>query len=885
MYQRGKLILCLCWAALLFLPSLAPAAAPSVSLTVNGGKTYQTIEGFGVNANYYAWNNDDLEPALDALIDDAGMTLFRVVFNNGWETNNDNGDANVMNWTYYNTIYSAPNAQKLWGIMGYLNQRGITNGIMLNFQGPGPSWMMNGASLASGYENEWAEMIASLLIYARYTNQLQFNLVGPNNEPDITGEGINIPTVSQYLTTLHDLVLKLNTNGLPDMHIVAPDRSTANTNWLPELMTDPVIMSNLAHFGLHSYSSGGTGSQGVSNLVQRSAYPTRTFWMTEYNVWCDVCEYGASGTNNWEYSRGTVDYLLGHLANGVSAGLVWEGYDSYYPHHGRWSFWGLLAVDNTNATPKTYTPRKGFYALAQVAKFVRPGAQRIDATGSLSPLVAMAFYQTNTGQLSIVGENTGTTATLLTGRLTNLPPVNTLDFYYTDSSTNLYHSATIAVSNKTFSLTIPPDCVYTLSGTNIANSSVSVTITNPLDGAQFAAPANILIQADATTSTGIVSSVEFYSNDSLIGQTTNSPYSMTWSNVGPGIYTLSAAATNSLGFWDLSPDVQVAVTGPPAQIVVTPTNAVVVQYGAQQFAAAVLDAFGTELDPAPPLAWSVNGGGFVDGTGLFAAGGTAGGPFTVSAKLSSISGTGSVSVSTNLNLAPSGAGNIWYSLTSATANSPQAADDDINDGDLGTDVVLGPGGKEDNANAYEAAGILWSTPQTVNRVVYVNGSYNSQHDGVFAAQFGLQFTTDGTTWTPANAGWTLNPSYTYNSPASAHVQFTFNGPAISVLGVRAIGQVRTSSTSSNSWVAFATEVQAFAAPGIPAPRLVVSEVTNLITVWWPAPLTNYSLETCSSLMPSNSWSHVTNVPQIVGDQLSVSVARSPGLQFFRLHLQ
>src|SRR3954453_6925767 len=113
----------------------------AATVLINGAQKGQTIDGFGVNANYWSWTNNDLRPVLDLLIDEAGMSLFRVVFNNGWETNNDNSDPAVMNWTYYNALYNGPEFQKLWGLIAYLNQKGITNGVMLNFQGSGPPWM------------------------------------------------------------------------------------------------------------------------------------------------------------------------------------------------------------------------------------------------------------------------------------------------------------------------------------------------------------------------------------------------------------------------------------------------------------------------------------------------------------------------------------------------------------------------------------------------------------------------------------------------------------------------------------------------------------------------------------------------------------------------
>ena len=148
----------------LLLFAWAGRQAAGATIVVDGSQTNQLIDGFGVNANYWSWTNNDLKPVLDGLIDNAGMTLFRVVFNNGWEETNDNGDPNVLNQGYYDALYAGPEFEKLWGMMAYLNQKGITNGLVLNFQGPGPSWM-GGGTLTVGMEDEWSEMIVSLLLY------------------------------------------------------------------------------------------------------------------------------------------------------------------------------------------------------------------------------------------------------------------------------------------------------------------------------------------------------------------------------------------------------------------------------------------------------------------------------------------------------------------------------------------------------------------------------------------------------------------------------------------------------------------------------------------------------------------------------------------------
>ena len=436
-----------------------------------------------------------------------------------------------------------------------------------------------------------------------------------------------------------------------------------------------------------------------------------------------------------------------------------------------------------------------------------------------------------------------------------------------------------------FEATLPPDCVFTLVGFDPARTAVSVLITNPPEGALYTAPATIPIQASAITSTGSISQVEFFCSTTNLGEALTPPYEITWSNVPPGTYVLTARATNSIGNYGLSPSTRITVVGPATQISITPSNASVVPYGTLQFTATARDALGAAVIQQPVFSWSATGG-TVDANGLFTAGGSAGGQLTVTASNNGLSGTANVSITTNLNLAPYGVGYRWYSLTSPTHNWPRGAAAGINDGDLNTDVHLFPGNlEEDVSNAYEAAGILWPAPQTINRVVYYNGSLNEWNDGVFAAEFGLQFSHDGITWTDAGTNWTFTPPYEYSSAASANTNFIFTGGMATVYGVRCVGRVHTAENGLNSWVAFATELQAFAAPATPPPVLAASAVSNGIALSWPAPLTNYILEAATNALPPDSWSPVTNEAQVVGDVLTVTVPTTPTCLLFRLRQQ
>jgi hypothetical protein len=182
------------------------------------------------------------------------------------------------------------------------------------------------------------------------------------------------------------------------------------------------------------------------------------------------------------------------------------------------------------------------------------------------------------------------------------------------------------------------------------------------------------------------------------------------------------------------------------------------------------------------------------------------------------------------NLAPNGTGYRWHGLTTRTSNANRSASVGINDNILTTDVPLtGSTSTDDPIGTYEAAGVIWSSAQTVSSVNYLNGTFDSNSNGVFTGSFGLQFTTDGTTWT--DSGWGYSPAYTYDSSSAAKKTYTFTGNPTSVRGVRAIGQVHASD-NSNSWHANTYEVQVYGSSG-PTPTFVPPTVT-------PSPTSNPS---------------------------------------------
>jgi hypothetical protein len=67
------------------------------------------------------------------------------------------------------------------------------------------------------------------------------------------------------------------------------------------------------------------------------------------------------------------------------------------------------------------------------------------------------------------------------------------------------------------------------------------TVTNPVNGAVVTS-SNIFLGAKITTNGKIIKKVEFYNGATLLGSTTNTPYSLTWSNVSVGAKSVTARA-------------------------------------------------------------------------------------------------------------------------------------------------------------------------------------------------------------------------------------------------------------------------------------------------------------------------------------------------------
>jgi len=190
------------------------------------------------------------------------------------------------------------------------------------------------------------------------------------------------------------------------------------------------------------------------------------------------------------------------------------------------------------------------------------------------------------------------------------------------------------------------------------NPVTGTTTTLSVLGADDAGEANLTYRWAATGTPP--ASVTFSPNGTNAAKVTTATFAKA------GSYTFQTTVTDAGGLTATS-SVGVTVNQTFTSIVVSPTSATVNTSATQQFTATARDQFATSLTTQPPFTWSVSGGGTISSNGLFTAGATAGGPYTVTAQSGGVSGTASVTVSS----APT---TVYQINCGGSASSPYTAD-------------------------------------------------------------------------------------------------------------------------------------------------------------------------------------------------------------------
>jgi O-glycosyl hydrolase len=439
-------------------------AGEMAEVTIDGGHAHQTIDGFGVNINAKYWNDGKLIPTLDLLREDLGATLYRVDIwgKSNWPDPDGSIGPDALNEEHLAAIYQGNVFQGGWALMRYLNEHGIEP--YLTVSGDVPIWMLgpDGKTL-SEYEL-FADMLVSMVEWAKRKEALRFTLFGPLNETDVgspEGPSVNPADFAKVLEVLHD---KLSRRGLDDIRLVVAEQGSFETNYLREIVSSDKLIGRIGVFGMHTYFHLPPDAvRAVRELVKSSRYTGCRLWLTEYG------DLEQSGEREWYVAWAMTSRLFDVLEGGFNGALVWDAYDNYHDHDEAWTLYGLLRTGR-----RVFTPKKRCYATRQVHRFVLPGFERVEIGSAQAGLRLLAFADPQRTKLTLVGMSGPAKAYYLNVRVKNFSDqvmAGRVFYHRTSETENCHRIGVIPVTGPEPPFTgidafVPPDSIFTLTTLN-----------------------------------------------------------------------------------------------------------------------------------------------------------------------------------------------------------------------------------------------------------------------------------------------------------------------------------------------------------------------------------------------------------------------------------
>lgn len=401
----------------------------AATVTLDGTREYQTIDGFGAHGAMDVWWSDGpfySDQFLDWILDDLGMTIFRNEYYPD-ETKEAMG-------------YGAGQWQKqlpfLKAVKGAADRKGIEVKFMATLWSPpggmkynqitkGKDAMWNRVSNGLGPYNDFQNpdyheekggkpnMYPKLVEYCieaveRYKRDAGIDLYcfSVANEPRFA-QGFNscVWSPGQYRDITAMLGKAFEQKGITTKLIGAEDMASTTFNYMKAVFNDDVTHAgdHLDILACHGYSNGvdpylpNSLTKALASMSKRYGKP---IWMTETSGYHE----------RWE-DHGAFDLgvtIASALFHGNFSGWVW------------WQLGGGTTLNEYDLMTRSGGGTR-YHVSKQFYKYIRPGAVRIESQSDDQELVAAAFNHKNNKTLTVVMINAGQGSKTVSLEGTNVP--------------------------------------------------------------------------------------------------------------------------------------------------------------------------------------------------------------------------------------------------------------------------------------------------------------------------------------------------------------------------------------------------------------------------------------------------------------------------------
>jgi len=406
-----------------YMGTKTPGTAQSGDITVDPGKTYQVVDGFGEADVWQGSSSTTMQTLLWDPTNGIGLNLLRVGIDG------TSGSPNIMGAAGYADgqacvkfngadckVWAAP-----WSPPASMKDNNNVN---------------NGGHLNSSSYDAWAKILAGFPAFYKSKGGVDLYAISAQNEPDFTASYqsclFNASQMTAWINVLGPALAALS----PPVSVLAAEPDNWGNIWGgdgygPAIIADANANKYVSILATHDY--GGTSA----GTYSRPAPPSNN----THHVWETECTPGDSGP----ITISTMVYaaFTGGNVNG-------------------WHYWWTQQF-----VPNASSPPAQVYALGNFSKFVRPGYYRVDVSNApkasgTTPLV-VAFSSLQDGTVSIVVVNGGSAANLSFFVAGTAWPASVTP-YVTTSSSKLAAGSPITVTAGRFSASITAQSVTTFVG-------------------------------------------------------------------------------------------------------------------------------------------------------------------------------------------------------------------------------------------------------------------------------------------------------------------------------------------------------------------------------------------------------------------------------------
>jgi glucuronoarabinoxylan endo-1,4-beta-xylanase len=432
------------------------SAAPTVA--VNGGTTYQKIDGFGVSEAFGQANSirnavgTTQKQALDLLFNTssgAGFSILRSLIPsdaNSIEPNAPSGPSATP--TYVWSGNEAQDQGQLWlakqakayGVSTFYNDAWSAPGFMKTNGSQSNGGSLCGTPGASCSSGDWRQAYADYLVqHAKFWSAAGVTpaYVEFDNEPSLTTSYSSmLVNPSQAASFLSVFGPTMKASGL-STKVACCD--TLGFNLLPGYVT-AVSGNSAANSGTGLFTSHGYSNAPTTPVSTGGRHLWESEWAVNGSTWTNVWD-STSTASGITWAQRVYDGMTGADLN---AFLYW---------------WGVSSTSHDSSliglSGSTLTASKRYYALAGYSRYIRPGAVRIAATSGNANLKTSAYRNSN-GSVVIVVLNTASSAISTSYALSNTGSSSgKVTPYLTNEGNSMAAQPSVALSNGTFSATVP----------------------------------------------------------------------------------------------------------------------------------------------------------------------------------------------------------------------------------------------------------------------------------------------------------------------------------------------------------------------------------------------------------------------------------------------